>query len=222
MNTETTAANANGAGGDRARNKLPQRSAGNMRRTLMHPRDLPRTALFPCIYCATASIGKSKCVWWPFLAPFSIPSFPRADPSRAFFSTAPDILFSGTPLSRARFSRHLILQSHCIKSKACIKQPLRASPTWARTSRNTTETFRYGRRIGTLHHDWIPKGISKCNFRWNASQFINVPSTLFDKTVYTKKISHLCFFVTRTILFECYPAHHLIDIPLRIIFLNSF
>ena len=87
------------ANSDRARNKLLQRSVGNMRRTLIHPRD-PARSHGSCvgIYCAAQpGIGKSKCVWRSFLTPFSFPT--RS--SRCFFPQQYRIFYSTALRSRA-------------------------------------------------------------------------------------------------------------------------
>lgn len=103
----------NGAESDRARNKLPQRSAGNMRggrRTLMHPRDLPVYLLCSSQYREIEM--RLVAVLRPvFLHPLS---FSPILYTRAFFSTVPGYFIQ----RHSALSRRLILQSHCIKSKA--------------------------------------------------------------------------------------------------------
>lgn len=147
---------------DRARNKLPQRSVGNMRRTLMHPRD-PARSHGPRVSIVQHSTARYREIEM-CLAAVPRPIF-LSHPlvSLLFSSTVPDILFNGTPLAR-----RLILQSHCIKSKACIKQPF--APLLREPGHPGTrpEDHRYG-RMGCSRHDRIPKGISKCNFQRSAS-----------------------------------------------------
>lgn len=122
--------------------------AGNMRRALMHPRGSP-----VYIYCARAGYREIE---------MRLVAVRRPRPRSTFFSTAPRYFI------QRHFSRRLILQSHCIKSKACIKQPFRpprtqSSHVESRTSRNTAETC-----VTAVERDFLEessKEISKCNFR---------------------------------------------------------
>lgn len=149
------------------RNKLPQRSAGNMRRVLMHPRDP--------VYIYCANNRRYREIEMRLAVRRPIPCHSRSTFFFFFFSRRPrDILFSGT--SRARFSRRLILQSHCIKSKACIKQPfvrppLSPAPVLLSPGHLGTRPRNpcYGRRMSSSRvlRTTIEslKGTSKCNFR---------------------------------------------------------
>jgi len=142
---------------DRARNKLPQRSARNMRRTLMHPRDPARSHGSRVSIVQQPGIGKSKCVWRPFLAPFSY----LARSSRAFFLNGTGY-FIQRHSARAPFDIAVSLH----KIQGLHKTALRAPSTRARTPRKTAVTTVKRDARAT---DRIPKGISKCNLQRSAS-----------------------------------------------------
>jgi len=148
------------ANSDRTRNKLLQRSVGNMRRTLIHPRD-PARLLCRYLLCSTARYREIEMCLAVVPHPIFL-SHPLV--SLLFSSTVPDILFNGTPLAR-----RLILQSHCIKSKACIKQPFAPLPREPGHPGTRPKDHCYSSRMGCSRHDRIPKGISKCNFQRSAS-----------------------------------------------------
>lgn len=142
-NNRVVQANANGADGDRARNKLPQRSAENMRRTLMHPRDLPRTALLPVyLLCNSQYREIEMCLVAVPRPRFPTLLSPAPTPFSCFFLNGPGYFIQRHfALLRALLAPFDIAVSlHKIQSlhKTVLCVPL---PRETRTSRNTTETF---------------------------------------------------------------------------------